>query len=117
MEECDDIINIDPVQIDTAILKRKLDGSPEELLFPCKKAAVSPPAKANVTDSLSIPLPNSAPPVKLAKAEREVLKAEKLKIRELERQRREQEKQKREQEKQKREQEKLKKVCLYCVLG
>ena len=119
MDECDNILNIDPS--DTNILKRKLDGLSEELSFPCKKIAVTPPNKSNGLDISMTHTTLSVPQIKLTKAEREVLKMEKAKEREMERQKREQErqkreeereqeKQKREEERQKREEERLKKV-------
>jgi hypothetical protein len=107
MDECDHLINIDPITTgDTSILKRKLDGSSEELSFPCKKIAGSPVEKLNVPDvSMTMMTPTKAAPAqpKLTKAERDALKMEKAKEREVERQ-------KKEQEKQKREEERLKKV-------
>ena len=119
MDECNNLVNIDPS--DATILKRKLDGSSEELSFPCKKIAMSPPNKANGSDGSMTSTTPSVPQIKLTKAEREVLRMEKAKERELERQKREQErqkreeereqeKQKREEERQKREEERLKKV-------
>ena len=110
MDECNNLVNID--SSDTIILKRKLDGSSEELSFPCKKIAISLANKLNGSDGSMTPIAPSMPQTKLTKAEREALKMEKAKERELERQKREQERQKREeereQEKQKREEERQK---------
>ena len=79
MDECDNILNIDPA--DTTILKRKLDRSSEELSFPCKKIAMSPPSKSNGLDvSMTHTIP-SVPQIKLTKAECEALKMEKSKER------------------------------------
>lgn len=117
MDECNNLVNID--SSDTAILKRKLDGSSEELSFPCKKIAMSPQNKSNCPDGSITSTTPSVPQIKLTKTEREVLKMEKSKERELERLKREQERrmreEEREQEKQKREEERLKKVC--CGVG
>jgi hypothetical protein len=114
MDECDHLMNIDPMPMnDASILKRKLDGSSEELSFPCKKIAASPVEKLNVSEvSMATMTPTKTVPTqpKLTKAERDALKLEKAKEREVERQKREQEKQKREEEKSKREEERLKKV-------
>jgi hypothetical protein len=107
MDECDHLMNIDPKPTnDASILKRKLDGSYEELSFPCKKIAGSPVEKLNVPEaSMTTMTPTKTAPTqpKLTKAERDALKMEKAKEREVERQ-------KKEQEKQKREEERLKKV-------
>jgi hypothetical protein len=110
MDECDNLVNIDTT--DTHLLKRKLDGSSEELSFPCKKIAISPAHKSNPPDVSTTPTTTSELQIKLNKAEREAVKAEKAKERKIERQKREQEKQKREEERQKREEERLKKVRL-----
>jgi hypothetical protein len=123
MDECDNLMNIHPSQSsDASVLKRKLDGTTEELAFPCKKVSVSLPDKANVMDLDVTTIPTMGTPtkttmtptkvssqVKLSKAEREALKLEKAKERDLERQKREAEKLKREEERVKREEEKLRK--------
>jgi len=114
MDECDNRMNIDTTSPSNE-LKRKLDGSIEELSFPCKKAGVSPITITKVNgvigEELMTPTKNgtSLTQVKLSKAEKEALKLEKAREREAERLRREQEKLKREEEKQKREEERQKK--------
>jgi hypothetical protein len=117
MDECDNLVNIEPAPQSPpdGMLKRKLDGSGEEFSFPCKKVAVSPPSlnKSSSSDGTtnSTHKPASNPPQpKLSKAERETVKAEKAKERELERQKREAEKAKREEEKVKKEEERVKRV-------
>lgn len=110
MDECDHLTNIDPSPSSDASLKRKSDGTADELTFPCKKVAVSPIPKPIVLDVSTTPTNNVVNQVKLSKAEREALKAEKAKEREMERQKREADKVKREEERLKREDERLKKV-------
>ena len=127
MDECVNVMNIDHTVNDG--LKRKLDGTSDELSFPCKKVAMSP-VKPNMPDPhAAATTPTSAAP-KLSKADKDVQKAEKAKERELERQKKDQDKlrreeekrrkdeekqrreQEREEEKQKREEDRLKKVNL-----
>jgi len=112
MDENDNRMNIDASPLSDATLqKRKLDGSSEELSFPCKKLAVTPaPAKTNPSDIRMTPTKSSMPQVKLSKAEREALKLLKAQERETERLKREEERLRREQEKQRREEQKQKKV-------
>ena len=107
MDECDNVININPSP--STDLKRKVDGSLEELIFPCKKIAISQVHKSNSPEDATTS--SAVAQVKLTKAEREVLKMEKAREREMERQKRELERQTREEEKHKREEERLKKVC------
>jgi predicted ribosome quality control (RQC) complex YloA/Tae2 family protein len=116
MDECDNIVNIDPSQLlDTTLLKRKLDSSSDELSLPSKKVAVlltSESGTQDVSATGATPLQ-----VKLTRAERDALKLEKVREREIERQRRDLERQRREEEKLKREEERLKKVpsCVYRI--
>jgi hypothetical protein len=117
MDEYDNLTNIDrSPSSDTSVLKRKLDGSTDELTFPCKRVAVSPAEKTTILDVSTLdvtttPTKSGLTPVKLNKAEREWLKTEKIKEREMERQKREAEKLKREEERVKREEKRLKKVA------
>lgn len=104
MDENDNRMNIDTPSLNDH--KRKLDGSAEESLFPCKKVLVSAPTDVGSSEATNI----SVPQVKLTKAEREMLKLKKSEERERERLKREQERQRREEEKLQREEERQKKV-------
>lgn len=108
MDECDNIVNIDPHQVqDVAPLKRKLDES-AELSMPSKKVAVLTASTSGTQDmSATCAAPSQ---VKLTKAERDALKLEKEKEREMERQRRDLARQQKEEERLKREEERIKKV-------
>ena len=116
MDDCDNRMNIDTSP--STELKRKLDGSEDDLSFPCKKTSVSPisiKVNGDVEESMTPSKNGTGIQVKLSKAEKEALRVEKAKEREAERLKKEQERVKREEEKRKREEERLKKVsCLMC---
>jgi hypothetical protein len=114
MDECDNIVNIDPPQLpDTTLLKRKLDESLEELSLPSKKVAVLITSNSGIEDAFATGV--APPQAKLTKAERDALRLEKSKEREMERKRRDLARQQKEEEKLKREEERLKKVHVMCI--